>query len=433
MKSIAKKIIIWILTIEARLVLLRYKPKIVVVTGTVGKTSTKDAIFAVFSNFFYTRKSQKSFNSDIGVPLAILDLDTAWGSVWGWLKNIIIGASYVFLPNRYPNWLILEIGTDTPGDVRRIAKWLKPEVVVMTRFADIPVHVEFFDSPEDVIAEEQSIARALKKDGFLIVNNDDEHAVALRKELDMKSISFGVSKKSGVQASHVETLYTEMGQYKKPTGIRFRADYEEMSGPVLIGGALGVQHVYPVLAALAAGISQDLNMVKMSGVFGEEFKTPPGRMKLIDGRKNSVIIDDTYNSSPIAAERALETIRDLEAVGRRVALLGDMRELGKFSSQEHERIGLLAGQCVDLLVCVGDNSTHVSSGALKAGLPENCVYEFATSEQASIFMAEHLKENDIVLVKGSQSTRMERVVEAIMANPENRKKVLVRQEEEWVK
>lgn len=413
--------------------LFRHKPKIAVVTGTVGKTSTKDALYSVFSAFSYARKSDKGFNSDIGVPLVILDLDTQWSNAYGWLKNIILGLAGVVLPTRYPKWLILEVGMDEPGGVRDIARWLKPDIVVATRFADVPVHVEFFDSPEDVIKEEQSIAYSLKEGGVLIVNNDDEHAVALRKELGCKSISFGMDEKAGVSASHLETLYAEAGEYKKPTGIRFRAEYEEMSGPVSIEGVLGVQHVYPALAALAAGVSQGFNMVKMSQAFNERHTTPPGRMKIIDGKNNSVIIDDTYNSSPVAAESALDVLCGLELSGRKVAILGDMKELGRFTKREHQRIGEKAGECADLVVFVGEHTAHFAEGAFKSKLKKENIYEFDNALQVAQFMGERLKEDDVVLIKGSQSIRLEKVAKAIMRNPEKRHELLVRQEEEWTK
>lgn len=410
------------------MVLLRHRPKIVVVTGTVGKTSAKDAIFAVFNTFFYARKSQKSFNSEIGIPLTILDLKNKWNSPIGWFKNILLGFAEIFLPTIYPKWLILEIGTDHPGDIKSTAKWLSPHVVVTTQFADIPVHVEFFDSPEDVIEEEQSIAYALRKNGALIANNDDPHSVELARKLDRRVISFGIGEKAGVRASHIETLYKD----QKPIGIRFRADHEEMSGPVSIAGSLGVQHVYPILAALATGISQGLNIVKMSRVF-DEYKAPAGRMRIIRGQQNATIIDDSYNSSPVAVERALEVVKNLEVPGRKVVILGDMRELGKYAKKEHGRVGELAGQVADFLIFVGEHSRDFSTGALKSKIKKQNILEFDTANQAILYMQKNLKKDDLILIKGSQSVRLEKVVRALMRDPEESSKLLVRQEAEWTK
>ena len=123
-----KRIITAILTWEARAVLERYHPKIIAVTGSVGKTTTKDAIFAALSPHVHVRKSEKSFNSDLGVPLAILGLESGWHDPLKWIANIFHGLSLILFENDYPRWLVLEVGADRPGDIRRIARWLRPDI-----------------------------------------------------------------------------------------------------------------------------------------------------------------------------------------------------------------------------------------------------------------------------------------------------------------
>ena len=132
MKSFLKKIVVYIITFEAKLVLKKYKPKIVAVTGTVGKTSTKDAIFCAFSNIVYARKSVKSFNSEIGIPLTILGCRNGWNNPMIWLRNFIDGLLLIILPNHYPKWLILEIGADRPGDIENNSRWLPVDIVVFS-------------------------------------------------------------------------------------------------------------------------------------------------------------------------------------------------------------------------------------------------------------------------------------------------------------
>jgi len=126
MKEIFKKIIIFILILESKLVLLKFKPKIITVTGSVGKTSTKDAIYTALENNLKVRKNQKSFNSEIGTPLTILGLENAWSNPLLWVKNFFLGLFVIFKKD-YPDWLILEVGSDHPGDVRKVGKWLKPD------------------------------------------------------------------------------------------------------------------------------------------------------------------------------------------------------------------------------------------------------------------------------------------------------------------
>lgn len=143
-KKVSKKVVTAILQFEAQLVLKKYKPNIVAVTGSVGKTSTKDAIFSVLSTSFFTRKSDKSFNNELGVPLTILGLQTAASDPSGWIRNIFDGLALILLTHKYPRWLVVEVGADRPGDIRAIASWLRPDIAVVTRLSDVPVHVEFF-------------------------------------------------------------------------------------------------------------------------------------------------------------------------------------------------------------------------------------------------------------------------------------------------
>src|SRR3989338_11232407 len=126
MKNIFKKTVVWIITLQARAVLRKYKPKIVAVTGSVGKTSAKDAIYEVLSRGARVRKSEKSFNSEIGLPLTILGCPNAWSNPFAWLGNFIEGMKLIVLPNHYPRTLILEVGADRPGDIKNIVRWMKP-------------------------------------------------------------------------------------------------------------------------------------------------------------------------------------------------------------------------------------------------------------------------------------------------------------------
>jgi UDP-N-acetylmuramoyl-tripeptide--D-alanyl-D-alanine ligase len=165
MKNFFKSVVVRGLTFEARCVLKKYHPRIIAVTGSVGKTSTKDAIFTAISGDVHARKSEKSFNSEIGVPLTILGLANAWSNPFLWFKNLLDGLLLIVFKQEYPEWLVLEVGADRPGDIESVAAWLKPDVAVFTRLPDVPVHVEFFSSPEEVIKEKKFLAYALKAGG----------------------------------------------------------------------------------------------------------------------------------------------------------------------------------------------------------------------------------------------------------------------------
>ena len=145
MRTVFKNLVVAVITLEARAVLRKYKPKIVAITGSVGKTSTKDAIYAALARGGRVRKSEKSFNSEIGLPLTILGVPNAWHNPLRWLQNIVDGLFLLVLTVEYPEWLVLEVGADRPGDIRSLAAWLPVDIAVITRLPEIPVHVEFFD------------------------------------------------------------------------------------------------------------------------------------------------------------------------------------------------------------------------------------------------------------------------------------------------
>jgi UDP-N-acetylmuramoyl-tripeptide--D-alanyl-D-alanine ligase len=427
MKAVIKSIVVSILTWEAKLVLKKYNPKIVAVTGSVGKTSTKDAIFTVLSHFFFTRKSQKSFNSELGVPLTILACPTGWNNPFVWLKNIYEGLALILLPNHYPKWLVLEIGADRPGDIEKITKWLKPDVVVITRISKVPVHVEFFPSPEDIIREKSFLVSALKRDGVLILNGDDEDVRGFGALIEATTFFYGL-KNADVFASNYQILY----ENEKPIGISFDVVDQDKSEKVLILGGLGLQQVYPALAGFAVGLSLGFDLKKIAEGF-KKHRAPSGRMKIIDGVKNTTIIDDTYNSSPIALNEALNTLKIIKTKGRKIAVLGDMLELGAYSLEEHRKAGEHVAKVAKILITVGIRSRAIAESALNNGMPESNIFQFDNSRQAGIELQGMLHGGDVVLIKGSQGVRMEKTVEEVMANPSEKDKLLVRQESEWQK
>jgi UDP-N-acetylmuramoyl-tripeptide--D-alanyl-D-alanine ligase len=161
------------------------------------------------------------------------------------------------------------------------------------------------------------------------------------------------------------------------------------------------------------------------------YTPPPGRMRLIPGINDTLLIDDTYNSSPTASEQSLSTLGGLRGVKRRVAVLGDMMELGQFSTREHERIGRLVPQSADVLVTIGVRARGFSKGAIEQGMSEKNIFEFTDAEQAAHELQQFIKPGDVLLVKGSQSIRAERFVEKLMADPSKAEELLVRQGTVW--
>jgi UDP-N-acetylmuramoyl-tripeptide--D-alanyl-D-alanine ligase len=429
MKIIFKKIVAYILEIESRLVLWKYKPKIVAITGSVGKTSTKDAVYAVISDISYVRKSEKSYNSEIGLPLTVLGIPNGWNNPIIWLKNIFKGLWLFLAPHKYPKWLVLEVGVGKPRDMRKTASWLKTDAVIITAIGETPAHIEFFDSRKHLIEEKSELIQTLKKDGILVLNADDEAVLALKTKSKNRIVTFGCQNEADAICSGESISYDSLGA---PTGIIFRIDAGGNSLPVVIEGVFGKNHIYASLAALALSFGLKWNMINAVNTL-KHYDVSPGRMRLLQGINNSLIIDDTYNSSPFACEFALKTLNEIKSDGRKIAILGDMLELGRHTKEAHKNIGRIAKENVDILVVVGQRAKDIKEGAIESGFKPEDIFEFSHSVEAGEHMKNMIKKNDTILIKGSQGLRMERAVLALMIHPEDKEKLLVRQDKEWQK
>ncbi len=429
MKNIFKKIVITILTWQSKAILLRYRPKIIAITGSVGKTSTKDAIFTVLSKFKTVRKTDKSYNSEIGIPLTILGVPNGWSNPFIWLENIVRGFILLLWTKEYPEWLILEVGAGKINDIKNVTKWMKPDVVVITCFPDKPVHIEFFGTVEKIIEEKSALAFALKKDGVLILNHDDEKVYALHEKAKRRTVSYGTNTNATYRVTYPTYVTTTGNGMTIPEGINFKFEYGGSTFPVMLNNVIGMHYVGSALAALAVAREIGCDLLASINAIGE-YITPPGRLSLIEGRHNSLLIDDTYNASPVAMKAAIDVLTEMKAK-RKIAVLGDMLELGKMTDEAHREAGEQVVGVANILVTVGPRAKFIAEGALVSGFAKTKVHSFETALQAAEFLKKTVSEGDIVLLKGSQGIRLERVVEALMAHPELKSKLLARQDKEW--
>ncbi len=411
MKSILKKIIVEIISFESQLVLKKYKPFIIAVTGSVGKTSTKDAIYTALSSTHKVRKSEKSFNSELGVPLTILGCPNGWSSLIIWLKNILHGLELIVFNNVYPEYLILEVGADRPNDIKNLTAWLRPDISIITRVGKVAAHVEYFKDPEELAKEKAYLAKRLKKDGILILSSDDEIVKGITSDQAKETIHFGLN----TNAKNISLAY-ENGRV---TGMSMTLVIDGEEKNIQTKGVVGTHHVYPlIVAAIVAkkvGISLD-TVVKAL----ESHIPPRGRMNVLKGKNNMTLLDDTYNSSPDAVYSALQTLKDIQGP-RKVAILGDMLELGKYAVEAHAKVGEVARQSANFVISVGLRSRGM-----------NAQHHFNTSIEAAEKVPALLRDGDIVLVKGSQGIRMERIVKVLLDPSIDSANVLVRQEKEWL-
>lgn len=414
-----------ILKFFASLVLKKFKPLIIGVTGSAGKTSTKEAIFLVLKYHFFVRRNFKSYNNRLGVALTILDSQAPGRNIFKWLVILIKSFWLLILPKKwqkYPEILILEMGIDRPGDFDYFLRFIKPKIGVVTIIGEIPVHVEFFAGPEELAVEKAKLIEALPKDGTAILNYDDVTVLDMRHKTQARVLTFGFEKGADIRITEYNLTLD---------GIHFKIERDGNVVPFRLFRSLGKAQAYTAAAAVAAGLTLKMNLVEISQAL-LNYQSPPGRMRLMAGIKKTNILDDTYNASPLAMKEALEVLKELPGK-RKIAVLGDMLEIGKYSEAAHREMGDLAAKFVDYLFTVGPRAKFIADEALIHGLEQNQVFSFNTSEEVGLKLQEIMEENDLILIKGSQAMRMEKIVEEIMAEPEKAKELLVRQEKSWKK
>ncbi len=425
----AKKLLMFILKVLAQAILWRYKPQIIGVTGSVGKTSAKEAIYTVLKGKFNVRRNIKNYNNEIGVPLTILGQESGGQSPWRWLQIFLIGFFEIFYTKDYPKILVLEMGADKMGDISYLTDFVKCCIGVITAVGDIPVHVEFFQSAEQVAKEKSGLVKCLKGEGWAVLNYDDQRVRAMMRKTSAQVFSYGFDEKADLRASNFEQRLEDPAE----AGISFKVDYQGSNVPIRLRHVYAQHQVYSILAGVAVGLVFKMNLVEIAQAF-KNYQAPIGRLQLIRGIKNTWIIDDTYNSSPSSSLGALDLLEKMggsdESV-RRIAALGDMLELGSFTEEAHRKIGARAAQVADILLAVGEKSIFMADEAKKNGLAKENVWYFASSEEAGRALQDLIREGDIILVKGSQSIRMERIVKELMAEPQRAKELLIRQDDSW--
>jgi UDP-N-acetylmuramoyl-tripeptide--D-alanyl-D-alanine ligase len=248
------------------------------------------------------------------------------------------------------------------------------------------------------------------------------------KNLPFRKVTYGKSKSADIKILESEAVYGQ-APLSLPIGQYAVIDINGKKERIELTGVLGSHLMYPVAAA--SGVASILNIADDLPTVFSHLELSKGRMRLLSGKSKSIIIDDTYNSSPIASVEALRTLKGLSVRGRKIAALADMKELGDFSETAHMEIGKLAAECLHTLITVGSMSEAVSLGAIEAGMSSDRTRHFADSTVAAKAIDDIMRAGDVILVKGSQSMRMERIVSGLVEEGSNPKDLLVRQEVEW--
>jgi len=381
----------------ARYILKKQGLTIIGVTGSVGKTTTKEAIAAVLADRLPVFKNRANYNGLYGLPIALGELQ----------------------PDH--RIAVLEMAADHFGEMARLCELAAPRIAVVTTVE--PAHLETFGSLDAIAREKGELVAALPADGLAVLNADDPRVAAMRQRTAARVLTFGAQSR-GIAAPEILARNIIVTR----EGLRFDVETPAGRGHVRFP-LLGRHQVYAALAAIAVGLAFEM---PLAAILDRLAAMPrlPGRLNPLPGRRGSLLLDDTYSSSPAAAEAALETLAALDG-RRKIAVLGDMLELGAFEAAGHEQVGRAAGRAADLLVTKGERGRLIAEAARAAGMPGEQIIITYTAEDAARAVLERLGPGDVVLIKGSLATRMEQVTRLLMADQTTAAEVLVRQDAAW--
>lgn len=410
MKDYFFKLIHRVLAGYARKVIQRHKPFVIAITGSVGKTSAKEAVYEVMRNRFGSdvRKNFGNLNSEIGVPLTILGYE--------YQPRKVFWPIFLFLAWRktrvrtYPKYLVLEMGVARPGDVAYLCSIVKPDIAIIT--STTSAHLANFSDLKSFEREKISLLEHLNQNGGAILNYDDP---ALKK-VDKKVVSVAINNDAEIKAEDIKLSLSG-------TEFRISATGHKIS---IKSHLLGEQMIYPYLFAF--GVAQLLKFPLIETGKALEGITPtPGRMNLIEGKKNISIIDDSYNANPASVKKAIDFLDKIRYSGRKVLVLGNMNELGEIEKEAHEEVGRFASGKVDFAIFCGPNSL-----VMKNAFDEDNSVAFASTNELLKNFESYLREGDLVLIKASQNNNyLEEAVKKIMKNPKAAGDLLVRQGKMW--
>jgi len=354
--------------------------RVIGITGSVGKTTTKELAAAVLERRYATVKSEASYNNEIGLPLTLL-------SITGMHERAV-----------------LEMGMYDVGEIADLARMGQPHVGVVTIIR--PVHLERAGSLERIVQAKTELVEALPPgpEGTAILNYDDENVRNMASATEAGILTYGLSPEADLWAEDIEGLGLE--------GIRFRLHHRDETLHVKVP-LLGRHSVHTALRATAVGLVEGLSWQEIiEGLHGVE---PSDQLRLVavEGPDGATILDDTYNASPASTIAALNLLAELD--GRKIAVLGDMLELGAYEHEGHEKVGMRALEVADVVVTLGDLGAIIGEAAIRWGMRPEAVHILDDNEEVVHLLQDMVESDDVILVKGSRALHMEDIVDALAA------------------
>lgn len=348
--------------------------KVIGITGSIGKSTTKELTGDVLSQHYRTLKSRGNLNNEIGLPLSILRLSSGHQRA------------------------VLEMGFYLPGEIRQLCELALPAIGVVTNIG--PVHAARAGSMEAIARGKAELVESLPQNGTAVLNFDDPLVLGMAEHTDARLFYYGLDPKADLWASHVESLGLD--------GIRFQLHYEKEVIHLRVP-MVGTHSVYTVLRAVSVALLEGLTWQEI--INGLQQGRSQLRMVAVNTKSGATLLDDSYNSSPESCVAALNLLSEMK--GRRIAVLGDMLELGAFEEQGHIKVGKRAAEVCDILVAVGERTKILVKAALASGLPKERIFWFSKVPKVTAFLETYLAAGDVALIKGSLGMAMSQIVTAL--------------------
>ncbi len=404
-----RKFIRCILNILSRLILWRYKPIIIGVAGSVGKTSTKEAIATVLSHKYSVGKNELNLNTEIGLPLTIIQGQDARRNIKLWIKNIL-HALYLFIIKQkdYPEILVLEMSEDAPGTIQYLVNLTHPLIGVVTAVGNPPVHLQYYKNTEMLVEEISYLPQHLPVKGVAILNADYSLVQSMGHKTIASVMTYGFADEANV---HITNYQITKSKNLKHIGFGCRLEYKGSYVPLHLEGVFGRAQATALAAAAAVGLYFKMNLIDIAEAL-KKYRVVKGRTNFKKGIHNIWILDDSYNACPDSVRNALDLIKDIPAQ-RKIICLGDMKELGYMANQAHREIGDQVAKIADIFIGVG-SEMKLTQEAVTANNPNIKAYWFPSSEKVIPFLRTLVKKGDLVLVKGSHVMAMDRIVKALL-------------------
>ncbi len=431
-----KLLVARVLQMIAKRQIQKFRPNVIAVTGSVGKTSTKNAIAIALGSTLDVRTANKNYNNEFGVPLAIFGEYSPGSDAWGWVKLLTRQWAVGSWGKKFPKVLVLEYGADQPGDIQASCDVAMPNIGVVTAVS--PVHVSNYPNLGALVDEKATLVKNVPADGVVVLNADDVTVAQMRKKSIAPVVTYGAS---GHNAA-ITDIYTKIveqdsyGVSDAPIITKASIVVEGETVNLALRNVVGSAAVTACAAALLVAKHCNVPLERAARALNEHFTSSPGRMRPLAGVKGSLILDDSYNAAPASTAAGLDVLdgfKTLRSSARRIAVLGTMAELGQYSEEEHSAVGRRVSVVADVFVAVGPMMHGAADAAMREGMTSECVVRCANSVEAGRWLDANVRAGDIVLVKGSQSARMEKAVKDILAEPMRAGELLCRQEEFWLR